>query len=228
VKSHIAYLFRGHLREYQRNSGLKPNLLDLNPGDLFVHTWSTRNALSPMWHRNTIGSTTPTTTHDIAELKKFGPIIDAMIDEQPKDWHPLRGGNESYRRVFRMYENYVKETNTHYDVVCNIRFDLDILEPFEFPPVEQNTFHTARNLNAERNGQVADTLYWTTPEVAKMLEDNSLARSITDAAGSGDFGFVGEAATTERVRRLGLNVKTHRMAIVFLRPGGNDFALESG
>lgn len=97
------------------------------------------------------------------------------------DNHKLTCQYINKKRVFELLEEYIKKTNTKYDIIMSLRLDLNFFEKLKFHNIENNTIYIPKVFrNSTRKyylGEITDQIAYGTFEVMEKymkLYDNLL------------------------------------------------------
>lgn len=222
----IAYAVAGHLRRFRDNWTIVKNLLDKNPGDLFVHTFPVLNVpdRSPCWHSDRHGNDTRLNHRDIADLFTMYPSIKALeIDSQECGADHLRpelqgmGFRWSWCRANELVRTYQLANGFQYDCVFNLRLDLWLHEPMELQYPKAATVYGSGNKNQEEQGNDGDVWLYGAPGVMQLMHVSPTA-PFSDAVPS--WGLVGERLVTAIRKRNNFSYEPHRVRCALLRSNG--------
>jgi len=159
----IAYCFSGYLRRFWDNSSLQTNIIRRAPGDLFVHTWDTLNYAGPTWHGDVGLASTRIDARILQKLaEQYGPFAKLVVErapEFPAHLMPTIQGRYSCWRANQFKCEHEMQQGFCYDIVVNLRFDLVVHEPFDFPKaIERGALYCLENNNCIAQGLCCDIL----------------------------------------------------------------------
>lgn len=222
----IAYVFPGHLRTFRSNGSLRQYLLNIYPGDMFVHTYSRRNVDVETWHRDGAGKDDAVTDDDIEWLDYTYPEIVAIsVDPKPGGYCYAPPGCEkigprkAFEQAHELRNAYEKLTGITYDVVFQLRFDLVFHEPFVMPEtIDPNTLYGGLNLNMEEKGLDGDVWSYGHPNVMNKVYIPAFPPEEIPHMPS--YGHQGESANTAIRKRHGFAYRSHKLRHSLLRSTG--------
>lgn len=228
----IAYLFHGHLRTFRDNKTIVPMLLEPNPGDVFINTFSWRNFAGNKWHTDHAGCADRTTQEDIEWLRGFYPgvvstrVIDAACGgDLLAPQHRAMGFRVAKEDVCDQRQEYEAFTGVRYDVVFLARYDLGFEEPFSFPDtIDPNTLYGGHNANQVRMGMDGEVFLYGAPAVVDACVTPAIPPELADKVEG--WGLHGEQLMTAARKLRGYAYKGHDIGHFLYRSGGGFVKVE--